>query len=95
MEREYGLGRGRTDLLLVWPRGDRREKFVVECKLLRGSRGATIRKGLEQTARYMDGCGAEAGHLVIFDRAADRLWKDKLFRRDPAPDERPITVWGM
>ena len=23
IEREYGLGRGRTDLLIVWPRGPR------------------------------------------------------------------------
>ena len=40
IEREYGLGRGRTDLLVLWPReagqpSDLWERFVVECKVLR------------------------------------------------------------
>ena len=34
IEREYALGRGRTDLLIVWPRGGRERRFVVECKVL-------------------------------------------------------------
>ena len=32
------------------------------------------------TAAYLDRCGAEAGHLVIFDRGPGR-WQDKLFHR--------------
>ena len=68
IEREYGLGRGRTDLLIVWPRGGRAApgpaggegRFVVECKVLHGSLGRTLREGLAQTAGYMDRCGAEA-----------------------------------
>ena len=63
VEREYGLGRKRVDLLLLRPQGGRWRKFVVECKLLRDGLEATLRKGLEQTAGYMDRCGAEAGHL--------------------------------
>ena len=35
IEREYALGRGRTDLLIVWPRGGGERRFVVECKVLR------------------------------------------------------------
>ena len=39
IEREYGLGRQRTDLLIIWPRhgGSGRtdvEKFVIECKVV-------------------------------------------------------------
>ena len=45
---------------------------MVECKLLRGSLETTLRKGLEQTAGYMDRCGAEAGHLVVFDRGRNK-----------------------
>ena len=105
IEREYGLGRGRTDLLIVWPQraggseaGDaaRRleRKFVVECKILHKSLERTIRDGLEQTAAYMDRCAAEAGHLVIFDRS-EAPWDDKVFHR-PAPAGDPaIDVWGM
>ena len=43
IEREYGLGRGRTDLLIVWPHGGRERRFVVECKLLHRSLEHTIR----------------------------------------------------
>ena len=95
IEREYGLGRGRTDLLIVWPHGGRTRRFVVECKLLRRSLERTIRDGLEQTAAYVDRCGAEAGHLVIFDRAADRNWDEKVFRRRETGGGVEIEVWGM
>ena len=95
IEREYGLGRGRTDLLIVWPHGGRRRRFVVECKLLRRSLERTIRDGLEQTAGYVDRCGAEAGHLVIFDRAADRSRDEKVFHRRESGGAVEIDVWGM
>ena len=69
IEREYGLGRGRTDLLVTWPQAGRARRFVIECKVLNARKGlaAAIRDGLRQTAGYMDRCDAEAGHLVIFD----------------------------
>ena len=62
IEREYGLGRMRTDLLLVWPPGcartpaqpgQRREpqKVVIECKMLRRGLERTVREGLERTVR--------------------------------------------
>ena len=40
IEREYALGRGRTDLLIVWPQGGRERRFVVECKVRRKGAGA-------------------------------------------------------
>lgn len=94
VDREYGLGRRRTDLLLSWPRGDTWSRFVIECKVLHGSREATERRGLEQTAAYMDLCGAEAGHLVIFDRSEERSWEEKIYRREAPTGGRPITIWG-
>ena len=94
IEREYGLGRGRTDLLIIWPQGGRARKFVIECKILRQSLERTVREGLEQTAAYMDRCGAEAGHLVIFDRG-DGRWEDKVFCRRASYGETEIHVWGM
>ena len=97
LEREYALGRGRVDLLILWPQGGRTRKFVVECKVLHKDAERTIADGLSQTRGYMDRCGAEAGHLIVFDRAPDRTWDEKLFRREaPAgPGGAPITVWGM
>ena len=59
IEREYGLGRGRTDLLLVWPVGGdtrRTQKVVIECKVLHRGFERTLREGLAQTRAYMDRC---------------------------------------
>ncbi len=80
IEREYGLGRGRTDILVLWPReagqpSDLWERIVIECKVLRDSDrkslAGTIERGVEQTFGYMAKCGAEEGHLVVFDRRED------------------------
>ena len=95
IEREYGLGRGRTDLLIVWPQSGRTRKFVVECKVLRKSLERTVGDGLEQTAAYMDRCAAESGHLVVFDRGADKRWEDRIFHRVEAAHGVEIHVWGM
>ena len=94
IEREYGLGRRRTDLLIFWPHGDRVRKFVVECKLVHKSLETTIHEGLAQTADYMDRCGAEAGHLVVFDRG-DGAWSDRIFQRQESVGGADIQVWGM
>ena len=95
IEREYGLGRGRTDLLVVWPQGGRVGRFVIECKVLRKSRERTIDEGLAQTAGYMDRCAADAGHLVVFDRDPDKRWQDKVFHRRETRAGVDIHVWGM
>ena len=95
LEREYGLGRGRTDLMIAWPCGGRTERFAVECKVQHGSREATIREGLGQLGAYMDRLGGESGHLVIFDRSAEQAWEKKIYRREETLAGRTITVWGM
>ena len=106
IEREYGLGRMRTDLLVVWPVGrgtdgapgpepGETQRVVIECKVLHKGRDETWRKGLRQTRAYMDRCGAAEGHLVIFDRTEGRSWQDKLYRREDAEGGAPVTVWGM
>ena len=95
IEREYALGSGRVDLLIVWPQGERTRKFVVECKLLHKDLERTIEEGLAQTRGYMDRCGAVAGHLIVFDRAPDRTWGEKIFRREASTAGGPVTIWGM
>ena len=103
IEREYALGSRRTDLLIVWPPGrfggaaepaGPARRYVVECKILRGSLEATIREGLEQTLSYMDKCRGESGHLVIFDRDDSKPWEEKLYRREESLNGRAVTVWG-
>ena len=98
IEREYALGTGRTDLLIVWPQGERTRKYVVECKVRHERRGLerTVAEGVEQTAAYMDRCGAEAGHLVVFDRSERRSWDEKVFGEVRTADSgAEIAVWAM
>lgn len=95
IEREYGLGRMRTDLFLLWKHPSGVQKVVIELKVLHQSLEQTLAKGLAQTWEYLDRCGAEEGHLVIFDRAAGKTWEEKLFRRQETVQGKPVTVWGM
>jgi hypothetical protein len=66
VEREYGLGLQRTDLLVIWPFKSGCQEVVLELKLVYGDREKTIEKGLEQTHRYMDKCGSSEGYLLFF-----------------------------
>ena len=100
--REYAVGRGRTDLLIEWGRSGpggpvHPRKYVIECKVRRENVGweSLLGEGRQQTVEYMDRCGAEAGHLVIFDLRAGRSWDERLFRREPRAGELPIPVWGL
>ena len=106
IEREYGLGRMRTDLLLLWPIGGKvsgartgevgkTQKVVVECKVLHRSLDRTLREGLEQTRACMDRCAAAEGHLVIFDRTEGKPWEEKVYRREEGESGAPVMVWGM
>ena len=102
IEREYAMGRGRTDLLLLWPQGGqwgrgKVSRHVIECKALRKGRSlsTTVRLGVRQTAGYMDRCAAESGHLLIFDQRPDRTWEERTFRREEHSGRVPVTVWGM
>ena len=98
IEREYALGSGRVDLLVVWPVGEegRESRVVVECKLVKRGRSLerAVEAGLEQTARYMDASGAEAGHLVVFDMREGRRWAEKVYREERSWGEAAVTVWG-
>ena len=107
IHREYGLGRMRTDLLIVWPAGaapgtagtapGTARRTVIECKVVTAKQGMerTVRDGLEQTRAYLERCAAAEGHLVVFDRRPERTWEQKLFRRDETTGGAPVTVWGM
>ena len=91
VEREYGLGRGRTDLFVEYfaPDGTR-QAIVLELKILHHSLEATLAQGLTQTRAYMDRCGAEEGHLLIFDRDPKRSWEEKIWEKEV----EGIRVWG-
>ena len=93
IEREYGLGRGRTDLLVLWRHPGGVQKIVMELKILRKTLERTRTEGLEQTWQYLDRVGEGAGHLVIFDRS-NRPWEEKIYRQEETWRGRQISVWG-
>ena len=102
IEREYGLGRGRTDILVLWPReagqpSDLWERIVIECKVLRESDrkslAGTIERGVEQTFGYMAKCRAEEGHLVVFDRREDRPAGAAADRSERQREASGVSVW--
>jgi hypothetical protein len=95
IEREYGLGRLRTDLLVIWPYPGGTQRSVIELKILRKSLQHTLATGLEQTWQYLDRSHAEEGHLVIFDRTPGKPWDEKLFQRSETVKGKVIQVWGL
>ena len=100
IDREYGLGRKRTDLLIRKPLTDGYggpvQRVVLELKILRGDLEKAIEKGLEQTSGYMDTVGTvDEGHLIIFDRSGSKSWDERIWHEQREYNGRTITVWGM
>lgn len=100
IDREYGLGRKRTDLLIRKPLTDGYggpvQRIVLELKIRRGDLEKVIEKGLEQTAEYMDLVGSvDEGHLIIFDRTQEKTWDERIWHRPYSYQGRTIVVWGM
>ena len=102
IEREYALGRGATDLLVLWPweagqPSDLWQRIVIECKVLRNSDrkslAGTIERGVEQTLRYMKKCGAAEGHLVLFDRRDDA--RAQAHDRSEPQNDGQVAVWTL
>jgi hypothetical protein len=101
INREYGLGRKRTDLFLEWPIDEEQgyfgpvQKVVIELKLLRDSPERTLALGLGQTAEYADKVGADEAYLVLFDRRDGKTWEERIWQRAETVQGREIRVWGM
>ena len=100
IDREYGLGRKRTDLLIRKPLGCGYgvpvQRIVLELKIKRGALDTVIADGLRQTWEYMDTVGSvDEGHLIIFDRDGQRSWEERIWHRPADYQGHPIMVWGM
>ncbi len=73
VEREYGVGTGRIDLLVRWPyhiaSGEKRwQREALELKVWRQGRPDPLPEGLGQLESYLTRLGLSQGYLVIFDR---------------------------
>ena len=73
IDREYGVGRGRIDLLVRWPwlddAGKRQwQREALELKVWADGRPDPLAKGLVQLDAYLQRLGLDEGVLVLFDR---------------------------
>lgn len=99
IDREYGIGRGRIDLLVRWPYRDERgekvwQREALELKVWRDKTKDPLAKGLSQLDGYLDKTGLDTGVLVIFDRRQAALEIDERTRFEEAvsPAGRRVTV---
>jgi hypothetical protein len=99
IEREYGVGRGRIDLLVRWPCSDeagheqvQREAF--ELKVWAEKKPDPRDKGLEQLDAYLERLGLDHGVLVIFDRRKSAPpWAERsAFEQATTPTGRAVTI---
>lgn len=100
IDREYGLGRKRTDLLIRKPLtegyGGPVQRIVLELKIKRYSLERTIDEGLQQTSAYMDAVGSvDEGHFIIFDRSKEKSWDERIWHKICNYNAKQIMVWGM
>ena len=99
IQREYALGRRRTDLTIEWPLEEAQgffgpvQRIVVELKIERGNLDKLLAEGYAQTRDYADGCGAEESHLVVFNRDPQVSWEQKLWYAAPSAPGEPHG-WG-
>jgi hypothetical protein len=69
VDREYGVGLGRLDLLIRKPYGDHQmQREAIELKVWAPDKPDPLALGLKQLDRYLDGLHLDSGTLMIFDR---------------------------
>ena len=98
INREYALGRKRTDLLIEWPLDPEQgflgpvQRAVLELKIWRKNRSfdAVLQEGIVQTQGYAKQVGAGESHLIIFDRHPETPWDAKIWQQT----HNGLPVWG-
>lgn len=80
VDREYGVGRGRVDLLVRKPYVDADgkpavQREAIELKVRRQSQGNPLKDGLAQLDDYLTRLDLDAVTLIIFDRRPSALRK--------------------
>ena len=99
IDREYGIGRGRIDLLVRWPYrgadgGREWQREALELKVWRDKTKDPLIKGLAQLDGYLDRTGLTTGVLVIFDRRAEAedIETRTRFEEIVTPSGRGVTL---
>ncbi|MEM7403458.1 MAG: hypothetical protein AAF310_05580, partial [Myxococcota bacterium] len=92
------VGHVRLARHLTLQRAQHKQIVVLELKLIHQKSSPAIKQseGLKQTAAYMQRVNTQEGHLLLFDRRADKSWDERIWiKHEKAPDGRAITVWGL
>jgi hypothetical protein len=99
IDREYGVGRGRIDLLVRQPYtsadGTRAwQREALELKVWRDGRPDPLEEGLRQLDTYLDRLALNTGTLVIFDTRpeATPITQRTTFSQTTTPAARTITL---
>jgi hypothetical protein len=99
VEREYGIGRGRIDILVRWPwtgpDGRRHwQREALELKVRREGEADPTRRGLTQLDGYLDRLNLDHGVLVVFDSRPDAppITERTVFETAKSPAGRNITL---
>ena len=99
VSREYGIGRGRIDVLVRWPYttsdGKRHvQQEAIELKVWRPGHPDPLAAGLTQLDRYLERLTLDTGTLILFDRRpqAPPITERTQFEPATSPSGRQITV---
>jgi hypothetical protein len=99
VDREYGLGRGRIDLMVHWPYrnpdGTRAWQWeAIGLKVHHPGDSDPLPTGLAQLDGYLDRAGLDTGTLVIFDRrpGAPSITERTVITKAESPEGRVITL---
>ncbi|MFT3775670.1 MAG: AAA family ATPase [Minicystis sp.] len=99
IDREYGIGRGRIDLLVRWPYrkpdGTKAvQRRALEMKVWRPGKVDPKKEGLKQLDAYLERLGLSRGVLVIFDRRreAEGIMKTARFEETVSPAGRKVML---
>jgi hypothetical protein len=96
---EYGVGRGRVDVLVRKPYTDAdgkraMQREAVEVKVRRAHKGDPLEEGLTQLDGYLDRLGLDSGTLLIFDRRPSAVKRppDPQLSQERTPAGRPVML---
>jgi hypothetical protein len=67
VDREYGVGRGRIDLLVRWPSPAGQQRWAIELKVWREGQRDPLPESKAQLVAYLERLSLGEGTLVIFD----------------------------
>ena len=101
VNREYGLGKSRTDIMLKWQYDKDGQtiyqKIVMELKVInqKQSYEKLKQQAIEQTAKYAKTCGTKDAHILVFDRHKSQNWTADEANEYAEYNDIKIEIWKL